>query len=380
MTASVSDALNHASSGRFQTFVYDGRALRGSPLFSTSLPARSPIPMSLPTHRLGRLSLEEDMVTGGPGGKATLPAGSPTDTPAEETSSEDGGELESPVVSPRARSARAAEARDILSTWSRNQFPSEIRPDIGDRLEAPRSLAECYQKEDLEASILFAIVHSSDVYESMRQLVPEDRCAEFFEQKLRRRLLAAFHAYDDLAANSPGALDAAERLDRIAGQLRHIMDVARHDRERRPLGEGQTAAHLVFALQGVCSRNISISGERPASRRGTRAQTTGASLFHALLGRPPSSSPPRHGGEPHFGLDVLRLLSDEALAAQRQGLDHVRVMLEANGASPEYLTDFDQIRDRPASTTQGPSRGSDTAASRKRPAGGNGKQGKKRRG
>ena len=265
--------------------------------------------------------------------------------------------------------SRVYQALDILSTWSRDAFPTEVQPGITDRLMTPRPIADCYQKEDLEASLLFGIVNDPHLYQPIRELVPEDRCAEYFEQKLKRRIDGEFTAFD-LLMTPPGQLETTEQLrtevGEIAARLRYIFNVAAEDVKRREFGEAETAARLISALQAVCSRTTSP----PTSHRGTTRRSSRApenlSLFQYLIGQPPPK-------EPAFGLEALGALSDKTRAAQRPALDQLRSLLVDNKAPHEYLAEFLKVTGVAAAEEEGPSQEqSESRTSQKRPAGGGG--------
>ena len=222
--------------------------------------------------------------------------------------------------------ARAIQVQDMLSTFSRNSFPSEyIRKNIYDRislLAQPEAIDDCVIKEDLESTMFLLAVNSSSQYEVFHQAFPEERRARFFEEKLRRRIETGLNAFDLLGSAYEVGVGAAEKVRiqeqvaTIAAELEYIVRIVKFDRSYRQHGETETASHLVYLLQEVCNRNY---------------------LFQVLIGNAPSHSP-------RFGLDALRVLSRDAIREQKEGLDDFRDLLVEHGAPQEYVREFDEIR------------------------------------
>src|SRR2546423_5231231 len=185
---------------------------------------------------------------------------------------------------------RAFEVRDILSTFDRNEFPTEYIDENTCRrigmLEEPKPLQYCLEVEDLKSTMFQLAVNSSIMYWIFRQLLPEERCAQFYAEKFNRRVKSQFDRFDKISADPGESVDPTrvveeeEEVDQIATELRRIVENVRADREHRKHGHELMAAHLVEMLKDVCVRN-----RRP-------------SLFEALIG---DSS--IH--EPRFGLDAL---------------------------------------------------------------------------
>lgn len=222
------------------------------------------------------------------------------------------------------RLARALRVRDILSTFDRNEFPlHHISEEVCRRvafLEEPKAIADCLEQGDLKLTVFELAVNNSAQYDIFCQLLSEDRCAQFFEQKLRRRIEAQIAAFDMLAKPDADVLSASElqsRIDEIAFELSNIVQVATLDRKRHLQGEREKAKHLVSLLREVCCRSR---------------------LFQALIGNASSVGP-------GFGLDALGVLSNQAVMERSGELAEVRALLVQQGTPNQYLTQFDELTD-----------------------------------
>ena len=265
-------------------------------------------------------------------------------------------------VTPRQR---AIEVRDILSTFDRRQFPSEfIKDKIFDRveyLEDPRPIEDCVEKEDLEATWFILGVNRSVMFWMLRELVPEERCAQYFAEKLKRRIDDEMEELDELgkeATAPPGPNQPS--VDDIAANLRTIVERVRLEQLERRHENADVAKHLVYLLHKICQRNSSGSRERSSGAR--RSLRGGGNIFQILIGNAPTQVP-------HFALDALDVLPAHAIAEQGSGLDAVRELLIENGIRKDsiYLREFDRIRARPMPVVEP----GETSSGRKRPAGGN---------
>ena len=235
--------------------------------------------------------------------------------------------------------SRALQIRDILSTFSRHNFPTEhIHANIFDRialLEKPKPVEDCIEQEDLISSIFLLAVNNSAQYDILRHVVPEDTCARHFEQKLQRRIHAQIQMFDDLDTKARGEDPpdhdrVRSEVDTIVTELNHITRVIEDDRKYRRQVEVETAAHLVYLMKEVCCRNF-----RPGNRYGSRQSSfdhDNSNLFQTLFGR-----------EARFGLDTLKIFSSRAIMIQNQELNVVRNLLIHNGISQDYVKEFDKI-------------------------------------
>ena len=231
------------------------------------------------------------------------------------------------IQSTSTRLARAHRVRDILSTFDRNEFPlHHISDDVCLRvafLEEPKAIADCLEQGDLKLTVFELAVNNLAQYDIFCQLLSEDRCAQFFEQKLRRRIEAQIAAFDMLPKIDADGLSASEqdqlqsRINGIAFELSNIVQVVKSDQKRHLQGEKEKAKHLVSLLREVCRR--------------TR-------LFQTLIGNASSV-------DQGFGLDALGVLSNEAVMDQSDELADVRALLVQRGASNQYLTQFDELMD-----------------------------------
>jgi hypothetical protein len=239
--------------------------------------------------------------------------------------------------------SRAIHIRDILSTFSRNDFPSEhVRQDIFDRvelLEEPKAITDCVEKEDLLSTIFLLAVNNSAQYSILRHVFPDDLCARYFQQKLQRRIQAPIQAFDllDVAAgdaNPPSQDHIRAQVGRIATELDHIVTVIKDDRRHRWQGEADTASHLVSLMQAVCRRNYSPGG-RSGRRQGLNDNHR-LNLFQLLIGNASSR-------DARFGLDALQVFSKDAITKQSEGLGVVRRLLDEQEAPQEYIRLFEEI-------------------------------------
>jgi hypothetical protein len=229
------------------------------------------------------------------------------------------------IQSTSTRLARALRVRDILSTFDRNEFPLDHISEAVCRrvafLEEPKAIADCLEQGDLKLTVFELAVNNLAQYDIFCQLLSEDRCAQFFEQKLRRRIEAQIAAFDMLAKVDADGLSASEQdqlqsqIDGVAFELSNIVQVVRFDRKRHLQGEKEKAKHLVSLLREVCCRNR---------------------LFQALIGSASSVGP-------GFALDALGVLSIEAVMEQSDELADVKALLVEQGAPNQYLTQFDEL-------------------------------------
>lgn len=234
---------------------------------------------------------------------------------------------ESALLDSAALQQRAFEVRDILSTFDRVEFPTEyIDEDTYRRigiLEEPKPLEDCIVKEDLKNTMFQLAVNCSIIYWIFRQLLPEELCAQYYAQKFNRRVKSQFDLFDKISADPEEGVEPIEEIEdgveKIATELRRIVENARVDRQRRMHGDSMMAANLIDMLKDVCVRN------------------EGVSLFRLLI-----SDSATH--EPKFGLDVLGALPKATIAEQSSGLDNVKRLLVENGAPLEYQRAFDEMR------------------------------------
>lgn len=234
---------------------------------------------------------------------------------------------------------RAVQIRDILSTFSRNNFPSEhVQASLFDRiahLDEPKAIEDCIEKEDLVSTIFLLAVNNWAQYNILRHILPEEVCAQHFQQKLRRRITAQIEAYDVLDAaarsvNPPDRDHIQTQVDIIAAELNLVTKIIRDDRAHRRQGEVETATHLVYMMQAVCRRNY-----RPGDRSDGRHESSGnrnSTLFEVLF-----------SNTPRFGLDALKVFSKDTIMEQYAELNLLRELLVDNSTSQGYIMQFDEI-------------------------------------
>lgn len=239
--------------------------------------------------------------------------------------------------------SRALQIRDLLSTFSRHNFPSEhIDLNIFNRiafLEGPKAIEDCIEQEDLVSTIFLLAVNNWAQYRILRRVLPEDLCAQHFQQKLQRRINAQIQAFDglDIAARSDEIPDRDQihsQVGIIAAELNHITMIIEEDRAYRRQGEVETAAHLVHMMQAVCHRNY-----RPGNRSASRQSPDGhqnSNLFRMLFDNTSSRGA-------RFGLDALKAFSTDAIIEQHEELKVLRNLLVRNNTSQEYIMEFVEI-------------------------------------
>jgi hypothetical protein len=238
---------------------------------------------------------------------------------------------------------RAVQIRDILSTFSRNNFPSEhVQANLFDRiafLDEPKAIEDCIGKEDIVSTIFLLAVNNWAQYNILRHILPEEVCAQHFQQKLRRRINAQIEAYDVLDAaarsvNPPDRDHIQAQVGIIAAELNRITMIIQDDRAHRRQGEVETATHLVYMMQAVCRRNY-----RPGDRSDGRHESSdnrNSNLFQILFGNMPNR-------ESRFGLDALKVFSKDAIMEQYAELNLLRKLLVDNSTSQGYIRQFDEI-------------------------------------
>jgi hypothetical protein len=237
---------------------------------------------------------------------------------------------------------RAVQIRDILSTFSRNNFPSEhIQPNLFNRialLDEPKAIEDCIGNDIVSTNFSLAVNNWAQ-YSILRHILPEEVCAQHFNQKLRRRINAQIEAYDALDAaarsvNPPDRDHIRAQVGIIAAELNRITEIIQDDRAHRRQGEVKTATHLVYMMQEVCRRNYRPGG-RSHGRHGFSGNRN-SNLFQILFGNMPNC-------ESRFGLDALKAFSKDAIMGQRAELNLLRELLVDNSTSQGYIKQFDEI-------------------------------------
>ena len=387
--------------------------------------------MSTPVRRLEALSLDQDMrQRRGQSGRvlSDVPTSATARPGASEEASSSDSEEDTPysrhlpsISSPRGISHpslstlteaatklvpssprdRATDVRDMLSTYDAMRFPSEtIEIDRFDRAAAmsePIALTDCVEKEDLLSTLFQAGVSNPLQYLLLRQMLPEERCALLFHEKVKRRFDKTISDYDSLGQPSstviPGSQAgtrsrvvkmANDRANDLANDLRQSTTFVAEDLKLHQRAEADLARHLLNLLQDVCQRDINKTQTRPGSSSGQ--QSAAGNLCQTLI-RSASS-------EPFFMIDALKALSDNTIDSQQAQTRHTRSLLVNHRASAGYLQAFDRATNRgeegsgPSQLTQPLERTGDRpeeesgssqpAQGQKRPAGGNGRGGQKR--
>ena len=246
-------------------------------------------------------------------------------------------------VSTAVLKSRALQIRDILSTFSRHNFPSEyVQAHIFDRiamLEGPKAIEDCVEKEDLVSTIFLLAVNNWAQYRILRHVLPEDVCAQHFQQKLQRRINAQIGAFDELevaarSANPPSGNQINGQLGTIAAEFKYITSIIEEDRGYRQQGEVESATCLIYMMQSISRRNYRL-GEG-SEKQESLSGDYNSNLFQILFGNTANR-------EARFGLDALKAFSEETITEQYKGLDMVRDLLVDNDVSHDYINEFDEI-------------------------------------
>ena len=359
--------------------------------------------MSAPTRQLGKLSIHSRGSQGGRG-RGNSARGIP-DAESDSSSSGDSSVPENAAAMPRSgastakgkqraeatsptdlrgdspsqRRARAERTRDILATFHQLTLPDDLRSDIFDRIEDPRTPAECLRQLDLEGTVFQLAVNDYAVFKSLSEAQPVQARAIDFFQKVKQLIDNTLKSLDTYART--GEADVPQSPPSIQGvgdQLVELAElVAREVRQRHPHGGEQAAGCLLHLLQQVCDRNYDMFedntwGHQP--RRGELAEDR--NLFHYLIGGQeddPSS-------QSEFVLDALMVVPGSVLAAAatRTRLEEISEQLRQQRAPQGYRRAFQRILNMAAAESSNPLPAAATQTGQKRPAAGNGIRGGKR--
>jgi hypothetical protein len=281
--------------------------------------------------------------------------------------------LRSPMPSPLPIdefNKRKTTVQDILSSFSVDLLPSELRPDVfrsidRDQLNRP---SEWTITGDLEGTLMQWGVHNGHGYEFLKGLQPESARSRLFHEKLSRRVEAEFEAYRNIDRTAP-APEIRDDVREIANNLQSLLNesLSRQLRENRAVRAGE----FVDVLRNVCENSLDISGGGGRRTRRSSGSQGEASLFHMLI----IYSDP---GQDVFILPLLDWMatdSPEILRPQQDRLIEIGRRLVELKAPNAYREAFQAILSKlsqPETSDQrsGPPAPSSAGLGTKRPAGG----------
>ena len=404
--------LLRPKAGKFEPLVPE--RLKGHAIKSLNLHALIVFPsqlssilylMSSPSRRFEKLSIYTTMPTtrrqaqGRSSEKAPEPESSPSASDEDNSNEEQGASSrrsrpgfqaspskgkqrrrhESPgsstETSPSPTMSRAYKTRDLLSTFDADVLPTEFRPDIFERINHPRTPAECLKQLDLEGTIFQLAVNDGAVYKSLSKAQPVQARAAALFQKVSKHIRITLRAFDEYAENGtpPRVLPSPHpSVQDLGDRLQEFVDIIRNEvHERHPHGGERAAECVIFMLREVCNRNYDAFENNVWGRRAPRTEDADdRNLFQCLIGHPRAGSSP-------FALDVLKELPHAVLGttARREQLDEIRGLLHHHQAPVAYRRVLQEILDPPTGAS-GPTGG--LQLGNKRPAAGTGRGGQKR--
>lgn len=245
---------------------------------------------------------------------------------------------------------RAAELRDILSSFDAHELPIEFQEPIFKNITGRRPPRLRLQQTDwtipgnLQGTLLQWGAYNDQGWSFLSEIQSADSRAIAFSEKLHRRFEDCFDEYDELVKASLTAAVAKERLYQISQKLNILAAAIYEDRQRRELREVDTLKVALRALATVCDRTEVIvpTGAPEPSRRSRRTASLGdasLSLFAAVIRQPSSTSHP-------FLLEALELFSGAALKACLTELISVNGQLNHNAAGDAYIQRFEALQQK----------------------------------
>jgi hypothetical protein len=272
--------------------------------------------------------------------------------------------------------------QDILSSFSVDLLPSELRPDIFRSIDREQRLrpSEWTITGDLEGTLMQWGVHHGHGYEFLKGLQPESVRSRLFHEKLSRRVEAEFEKYNNID-RSASVSEIRDDVRKIANNLQNLVDesLGRQTREERAVRPSE----FVDILRDVCENSLDISGSGSRRTRRSSGSHGEASLFHMLILYPEL-------GQDMFMLPLLDFMATdypEVLRPQRDRLEEIERRLTDLHAPNLYRTTFREIlsklsRPETSESRPGPAVPSSAGLGIKRPAGGaqGGKTGKRGKG
>ncbi|KAL8995688.1 MAG: hypothetical protein Q9169_004621 [Polycauliona sp. 2 TL-2023] len=160
----------------------------------------------------------------------------------------------------------AEQVRDILSVFDTTALPEDYDPGHAST-SASNGRQNLLVPNSLAATIYQIAIRDEKVFESLRDVITHDMCANVHFSKLRARAREAFARLDSFIENGPleDANTSDHDIPRCARMLRAVVDQMCHTRDSRsssgPLSapvKRRVAEILVEMLQEVCNRNEDV--------------------------------------------------------------------------------------------------------------------------
>ncbi|KAI4275734.1 MAG: hypothetical protein LQ337_003009 [Flavoplaca oasis] len=170
------------------------------------------------------------------------------------------------IGSPVFSDNRAEQIRDMLSVFDTTTLPEDYDPRHAS-IQAGNGRQNAYVPNNLAATIYQIAVRDEKVFESLRDVITHDICANIHFSKLRTRAREAFAGLDNYIENGPlGDPETGDQdIPRCARMLRYVVNQICHTRDTRsssgPLSaplKRRVAEILVEILQEVCNRNEDV--------------------------------------------------------------------------------------------------------------------------
>lgn len=172
---------------------------------------------------------------------------------------------------------RVEKVRDLLSAFSANVLPEDLRQDLTESTTRRRTAEQCVVQGDFEATIFRLAVHDDGVFSSLCKAMPSGACAAIYFDKVQeeaRRLLADFDQYCATGQaptdpSSPGG--GIIEVEQVVLYLRRLVSrIQNNISSRAPHGSEGAAKALVWILDAISARN----------RDPLEGHTWGRSSFH----------------------------------------------------------------------------------------------------
>lgn len=275
--------------------------------------------MSTPIEQFSRLTLQDDS----------------TDDSTDQSGSEEMSFDTTPLEK------RKIIVRDVLVSFKPHELPSEFRPVAFQRItqhQGQRPSRDWTLPDDLEASLMIWCCHDRDGWAFIKRMQRSSARASRFQQKVERRLLAEFDAYDKLADSAsqgtPGQIRGM--VLRICDEIQKLVKEIETDVENRaaPYNAART---LLNTLATVCDRNDDVSYTRRSGRSSQEPASTDTvpSMYEELI---------RNATTP-FVLDALEAVQAKwprylSTRAAQNMMGNIRDELVENRAPQQYIGRF----------------------------------------
>lgn len=283
---------------------------------------------------------------------------------------------------PASLPARAAQVRDILSTFIHSVLPSDYLVQESANINRPRTAEECNIPLNLEATIFRLAANDLAVYDALNRTQSPAACAEIFYSKIRRLVGETLTILDKylLHGPSPTTVSGASQSDEsysnpLAITARQLQESVRHVSAgislRAPHGLRTSFECLLFILNEAVARNrdmyLGVTWERlvpPGEEDWERNLWEWCLRSSAespetdpgrTSGKQPAELDPADTEEDYFVLDTLLKLPSETLGEKMRQLRTIQERMEAQGVDSAYLAQFHKVYEK-AATAEVPQR------------------------